>query len=957
MNKLTSFSIKHPVSILMYTLLLILLGLLSLFTIKMDYLPYISDRTILISTVYEGLPASQMKELITIPEEDFLSSIKGIKNISSVTRDSLSFIKIEFQYQTEINSALLEVRQSIDQFYQRLPEKASKPKAEIFSTEKNYLLTIAVIPPKSELANSRYLIEKQIKHDLQKINGCGKIEITGGLEKQITFETDLKLLNSRNITIEKIAESIENTNYEYPAGTIRDSENEYILKTSNLFTEPEEILQTQIITGNDILTLKDLGTVKNDYKQKESFCLLNNMECIEIEISKKSDASPVTLSSDIKKYITNIKNKYPDYHFIITDDTSIEIKNNIILVYLSAISGTIICFLLITFFFKNMIIALIISSVIPLCILFSISILKITGKNINLFSLSGIAISLGMIIDPASIFIQKLIQSYNLTRKTSFDNLLLSSSQKIQKSNLGSSITTIIVFFPLFLLPGILGELFCDLSISIISSIIFSYTLSITYIPAISKLFLSNQLYKIKQSKFLNKINIYYKDFITRNINNPKIIKLLFTISFSVLFLSCFLIKKEITPKNYSPEIIFSIEYPENNSINYIQSETESLVSELLKDFPNANIYTKAGIDSKNFYKLSDYLNTTNDVFYTISKISKKQKNEIIKKLESSDLPISIQNKRDIVSKALNIKHSYLIQNFSNIQSNLYNFKPDYKTNETTFTPDTEKCNYYHIPQNYISYYCYQILNGLEAGEILANGIYIPIKVKTQNIDASNINIQYNNSTVPLSFLGNFSINQTEKILFRYNKKDSKEIDYRPDNIPDENICKLNQQQFSELISNGSLLLIIVLILLYSFLGSQFESFTLPFILLIAVIPASTGALFFLFIFKQTLNIYSILSLIILFGTCVNTSIIFYEAVSISSGKISITELCSQELNSILITTITSIAALIPFTFDPFNINSQISISIALCGGLSFSMLFSIILYPHIFTKIRINRK
>lgn len=955
MEKLTKYSVQHPVSILMYILLICIAGIISLFAIKMDYLPYISDRTILVSTVYDGLPASEMKELITIPEEDTFSSLKGIKNISSVTRDSMSFIKIEFQYKTNINNALLETRQIIDQLYQRLPQKAQKPKAEIFSTNKNYLLTIAVIPPKEKLSQSRHLIEKQIKHDLQKIKGCGKIEITGGLKDQITIEADLNLINSKNITLDQIAEAIENTNYEYPAGTIKNKENEYILKTSNLFKTSEDILQTQINLENDIISLNEIANVKKDFMTKESFCTFNDKECIQIEISKKTDESPVTLSSNIRNYISKLNSKYPDYTFTIIDDTSIEIKNNIILIYLSAFLGTIISFSLLLIFFKNIRLSILISSVIPICILFSISILFLFGKNLNLFSLSGISISLGMIIDPASILIQKLIQTKRSDSKLSSDEIIIKSSQNIQKSNLGSTMTTIIVFIPFFLLPGIFGELFSDLSIAIISSILFSYILSLTYIPAMSKIFLINTLSNINQPQFLETLKISYSKYIKNNISNTKLIKLISIATTLILVSTSILIKKEIIPVTNNSNLNFSIEYPTNYSLNKIQNETEILVYDLLLKYPNSIIYTKGGIDSENYYKLSDYSNTTNTVFYSIKKITSREKNEILQKLKTDNINISLENKQDILSRALNIKTTYLIQNTSAKTLLSQNTKPSYKTNEITFIPDTNKCNYYHIPKDYLSYYCYQALNGLNAGEFIQNGTYIPIKVKSKKTDTTNINIPYKDLLVPLSALGTYSINETEKILFRYNKKDSKETDIKPENISDENILKLSQEHFSELIKNGTLLIFIVLILIYCFLGAQFDSFALPLILLITVIPASSGALLFLFIFNQSINIYSILSLVVLFGTCVNNSIIFYEAILLSEKNKSINEICSNELNSIFITTITSISALIPFTLDPLHINSQTSISIALCGGLGFCMLITIIIYPFIFSKLRIK--
>lgn len=979
----------------MYILLFIFAGFISAFTIKMDYLPYISDKTILVSTYCEGLPASQMKELITIPEEDFLSSLKGIKNISSVTRDSLSFIKIELHTKTDINSALLETRQIIDQSYQQLPEKSQKPVSEIFSTNKNYLMTLAVIPPKSKLSEARYTVEKHIKQDLSRIKGCGKIQISGGLKDQITVETDTNLLNSKGLTINELADSIINTNIEYPAGTIKDENNEYILKTSNLFSSQEEILDTQVISGDSIFTLSDFAKIKKEHQKKESFCMLNSEEIIEIEISKKSEESPVSLSKNIKKYIQTLKEKYPDYNFKIIDDTSTEIKNSIFLVYLSALVGTFICFTILFLFYHKIEIALAVSSTIPLCILFSITMLKILGKNINLFSLTGISISLGMIVDPSIILIQKIIQQNKSKIKTfhkkssqsntTFENQIYISSIQTFKSNFSSSLTTIIVFFPFFLLPGILGELFSDLSIAIISSILFSFILSLTYIPAITKLFLKNSIPSAIPPKLISSIKNKYKTIISKYISNTKLVTKILLSSLITVILISILIKKEIIPNTASKTFNFTIEYPSNNSITKIQNETENLNKNLSSQFPQTTIYSKGGIDSENYQLLSDYKTTENSVSYLIQNINKKQQKQLKTFLSSNGINFHIEEKQHIISRILNLQSSFLLQpitekfhqsNFSensniainqctsksSIQQNpfscltLPDIKPDYKTNEYSFTPDTNKCSYYHIPKYYISYYSYQLINGLDAGELLLNGTYIPIKIKSTNPTSENLSIFYNNFSVPLSALGTFSINESEKILFRYNKKDSKEVPETTQNISGFQIIETEKEQFTELISNTALLLFIVLILLYCFLGSQFESYTMPFILLLTIFPAAAGAFIFLFITNQSLNINSILSLVVLFGTCVNNSIIFYEAILYEKQKLSIIEICTNELTGILLTTVTSTAALLPFTIDPFHINTQISTSIALCGGLLTSMLITIFIYPIIYSSLKVKK-
>ncbi|MBO4857456.1 MAG: efflux RND transporter permease subunit [Treponema sp.] len=948
MKKIIEYSVKHPVSTMMYFLLVFAAGILSALTIKMDYLPFISDRMLLVSTSYTGIPASQMKELVTIPVEDAFSSIKGIKNMTSLTRDGLSFVKVELQHKTSINTSLIESRQIIDRLTCILPHDCSKPEVDVFNGNKKHLLKIALVPKDGDLIYTRYEAEKEIRQILQKINGVGKIGITGGLKEQIDIILDPELTVSRGLSLEQIQNSIMSSNYEYPAGTISDSQNEYILKTSGLYKSFNEILETPVITKNGTILLKEIAEIQSSHADRESFSFYNNTECIEITVDKKTEFSPITVSKNIRKELKNLQSLYPRIDFYITSDISEQIQNSIVYVYISAIISSLITFIILFLFLKNIKISFIVSLTIPFCILFSVIILYITGKTINLFSLSGISISIGMIVDTSIIVIENILKSGNsYSGKTIIDSTL-----SVQKSNLSSCMTTVIVFIPFFLLPGIFGELFCDLSIAIMASVFFSLIISATLIPSCIKLFFNSSDFKTHKLIFLSKAEQYYRVFLKSHINDKKLKNSIIFISLGISLITYPFLRKEIIQSYNEKKFEFTLSFPQNFSIEHTQTQTRDFIEQLLKAVEHITITSSGGIETTDYDSLSDISRSKNNVACCILYKTRFQKEQLKKLLKSSGIKYTVTQSKDLTSSALDIDDNYIItaaseQELERKTQNLPSFIPCEYQNEHIFTPEPLKCNFYKIPRYYISSSLYQLLEGLNAGDFLQNGKYIPLKIKLDKnkIDERNLYIQHTNTTIPIKALGKFSTQYNKKAFFRYNKLDAIQmpVTQKNNNLPSGTISTALKQK-KEMIFTAAVLLLITLLLLYCLLGSQFESFLLPVIFLITLIPSFAGALVFLFIFNQTLNINAILALVILFGTSVNNSIILYENRTIE-GYVS-------KLRPIVMTSLTSVCALIPFTVNFSGTNTQVSMAVALTGGLLTSLPAVLVIYPVIFNSL-----
>ncbi len=966
MKNLISFSVKHPISVIMIYIAILITGIVSINIVQVDFLPKINDRYLLINADFEGIPADEMKKLVTIPLEDSLASIKGIKNVSSVTRDGLSLIKIELQWNTEINLALIECRELIDQCYEILPNGCEKPSVRIYNPSSKETIMLAIISKDNDLEYTRYIVENDIKPRFQRISGVASVSLAGGDKAEIQIVPNKTKMESMGLSLQSLAQIISNSNYEYPAGNLEEGNKQFLFKTNGLYKSISEIGESPIgYTENGLVFFNDICTIKYSNQERETFFNYNGKDAIVLSIFKKNDMSPYTLSNAVKTEINELKNIYGDsYEIKVLIDKSIQLKESLKQLFISVIVGTIITIIVILIFFRNVNLAIIISSIMPLCILFSVLVLTICGKSINLMAISGIAIGIGMVIDPSIVSIENTLSNYknNRNKYKNISSLVFESTIQVSSSSIGSTITTIVVFIPFFFLTEITGQLFSDLAIAVISSIIFSCIISLTLIPSLLVFQLSDKKFKIKMLNFSG-IEDFYKKTLIKTSNKKYFIPIVFIICTILGILCLKFLPKEILPKTYNNNISVTIYFDENVSLSYISKNSE-YIYEILKNDDDINFYAASGgIESNSYTELANPSIRKERLLIKIQSKNVKNTKRILNNiLENTGLNYKIETDMSILEEVLNINNNEAIiyadnsdslkallqrSNFNNLE-----FIPNSVVNEFVYEPDRTACARFNISSVQTAQVIYDSLEGVNSCDFYYNGRDIPIKIKHDKDDITNISqlsetkIFVGNTNIPIDTIGTIKYTENEKILYRYNRNEAKIIQNLPkEYLSENNIISLSQIQFNELIKNTLFLLILVLFLLYCVMGAQFESFVIPIYMLLAIPPAFTGSFLLLLITKQTININSIIALVVLFGTTVNNAIILYESFiqnSFNNYK-DVVVACMKKLQPITITTLTTICAIIPFSIDPLQKNSQSSMTIAIIGGLVLS--YFVVLY------------
>ncbi len=933
----------------MYFTLAFVLGFVSIFFINTSLLPQTKERWIIVSADYKGVKAKEIRKLIAMPLEESLSSLKDLKNCESICRDGFCLVKIELKWNSDANRALLETNSLIDSAMESLPEDCSRPFVKIHK-DNSGKIKLFIIPKGDDILSASDFAQNELKNKLLSVEECAELDFYGLQKKMIKIVVDYKKSAFYNLSLEDIARDMNNSNFDYPAGSIQDGDKEMIFKSEGAYKNRSDILNTFIKTTNEKLRLKDIAKIHDSIQKESSFCFYNGKPCIEATLLCKKNKNPLKFSCKIKRIVKNLNLKKTKPQIIISQDSSDEIKKVLLNLFASSAAGILISFALILFFFRSGKIACLIACSIPFCVLFSFLVLTLLGRSANIISLTGITICLGMVLDNSIVAIESVLENNN--KEKNFSENLKASIENIFLSNKASTITTIIAFVPIFFIGGIIGELFIDLGISVFAGMLFSLIYSFTFLPASCVLFLEEEIKKTKKITFKNLENKYYS--IIKKTNKKKFLcPAISAFSLVLCFFILIPIKKELQPKEKENNFLVQVSFEPGSGFDFLKNQGKEISKKLLKIKSIKNISCKGGIEKNDFETLSNPANCEENITFCIeSDKIKKTFAECQKIFNAMNLKYLLEEKSDLICERLSIKNHSLIakDNPDDLltTAKFYfgtDFAPNYFKNEKKFVANKHYMRKNKLSPLELSKALKYSFDGCETLPFYEAGDEIKMQVQYKDEEFSSENklallkIFGQDSQIGIEALGHWENSFEESLFYRHNGKDAKIISEKKANKASQKerdcIVFLRKDNTADFLKNAFCLTAISFILLYCILGAQTESFLKPLIYFVALPPAILGAIIFLTIFRSSLNINSAIALAALLGMSVNNSILLHE------GGV-------KKFSSALITTITSLAALIPFAFDPFNINPQSSLSLAICGGLLFSSAASFILIPNI---------
>ncbi len=560
----------------MFYIAVALVGIYTFSRIVVDLLPDVSVPNLIVQTSYPFASAEEVEKMITEPLESATRTVTGVKKITSVSKEGLSIISISFNWGTDMDFALIALREKLDNARFLLPLEASRPTiiridpastpimslvltynernlfTENFNTkEKNNSNPdnkISFINYNSSESEIRRLIDLKeaarviFKRRLEQIDGVAQAVITGGLEKEFSVEIDLNKLNAYGLSFSEIADALKKSNVSLPAGSILKGQFRYALRTIGEFQSKEDIEKTAIKRNTDgsVIYVSDIANVKESFKEREGLTRFNGNEAVGLLVYKEPESNTVEIALRVNEVVKQLRKEYPDYNLQVVSDFSKFIVGAIDNVKQEIYYGGILAFIVLFFFLASIRNIFVIGITIPTSLLLTIILMYLFNISFNIISLGGIAVGVGMLLDNSIIVVENIARYKEMG--LSLKDSTLHGSNEVAMPVIASTLTTIAVFIPLIFLKGIAGELFKDQSYAVIFSLATSLLVALTLVPMLSsREKLTSDFYK----KFISQNYIVISKPATKNISGRYLfgIKLiLFWLTFPfILFFKSFL--------------------------------------------------------------------------------------------------------------------------------------------------------------------------------------------------------------------------------------------------------------------------------------------------------------------------------------------------------------------------------------------------------------------------------
>ena len=496
--RIVEFSTRRRVTVVMLMATLVIFGLISYKRLPINLLPDISYPTLTVRTEYPGAAPSEIENLISKPVEDAVSVISDVIRVSSRSRSDVSEVVIEFAWKTNMDFASMDVREKLDLV--DLPDDAERPVLMRFDPSLDPIMRLSLYGDEN-LITLRILAEEELKPVLEglsvesgitgteTVSGVAAVRVSGGLEEEIHVDLEEARLANLGIPISLVIERLSEENINLTAGNIKEGEVEYIVRTFNEFRQVEEINDIVIDFRNKAaIRVKDVGSVSKSYKERDVITRVNGEESVEVAIFKEADANTVTVARLVKGQLSGIENKLRKFsgsiRLDITFDQSRFIESSIKEVISTALWGGILAVIVLFLFLRSIKSTLIIGLAIPISIISTFFFMYMSGVSLNIMSLGGMALGIGMLVDNAIVVLES-VDRYHTSGHSTIDSAVKGASE-VGGAVIASTLTTICVFIPIIFVKGIAGQLFNDQALTVTFSLLISLLVAITLIPMLS---------------------------------------------------------------------------------------------------------------------------------------------------------------------------------------------------------------------------------------------------------------------------------------------------------------------------------------------------------------------------------------------------------------------------------------------------------------------------------------
>lgn len=494
-------SIGRPVAVSMFFLGVVFLGVLSFLRLPIDLLPDVAYPRLVVHTSHPGGAPAEVERFITEPVEQAVSTVPGVQAVESVTREGLSLVTVRFAWGTEMDFAALGVREKLDGIRDRLPELATRPAVLRTDPRSEPIMAVGVAGD-ADLPALKDLSETVFKRRLEQIDGVAQAAVTGGIEREIQVEVEPRLLESYGLTLDDVARTLDAANASAPGGTVRRGRYRYSLRTLGEFQSVDQIRDVPILrpreggagaggaggkggaaSAGEIL-LRDVATVTDGFRERESVARYDGREAVGLLVFKNADANTVRVAERVREVLEELRGEYPSVRLDVASSQAGFISDALANVVQEVVLGGILAFLVLFLFLREFRYPVAIALAIPISLIATFALLQATGVSLNIMSLGGLALGVGMLMDNSIVVLENIFRHQEKGLRAAAAAAL--GTEEVQRAITASTLTTIAVFGPIVYVEGVAGELLGALALAVAFSLLSSILVAVTLLPMLA---------------------------------------------------------------------------------------------------------------------------------------------------------------------------------------------------------------------------------------------------------------------------------------------------------------------------------------------------------------------------------------------------------------------------------------------------------------------------------------
>jgi len=486
MKNLSKLAVERPVTFLMISLILIGFGVFGLSNLRLNLYPDVSFPTITVFTTYEGVAPEDMETLISRPIEETVGSVSGVQRVRSLSSQGASVVRLNFDWGTNLFVAETEVRKRLDQIRRSLPQDAEQPIVFTYDPNDEPIVVLTITSDVRSPRELRTIARQQIEQRLERIGGVASAETAGGFERQINIRMSNSQMRAYNLTIGDVASALRQENIQVPAGELSEGDVTYSLRTIGDFRNIEQIRNT-IVTNSDgnPVYAKDVADIEDGIAQPIGNVRVQGNDGVIINIYKQSDSNVVTTASGVMSSLDELREFMPPgVELNVLTNKADFIEMSIRNLILTGIQAIFLVMLMLLLFLRSGRTSLIVAVSIPVSIVTTFSIMHWADVSLNIISLSGLTLAVGLVVDNAVVVLENIFRFREDGESGAKSSVL--GAREVSGPIMMSTLTTLVVFLPVLFVPGIAGLLFRDLALTISFALIVSVLVALTLIPVMS---------------------------------------------------------------------------------------------------------------------------------------------------------------------------------------------------------------------------------------------------------------------------------------------------------------------------------------------------------------------------------------------------------------------------------------------------------------------------------------